>query len=138
MFVTETGKCVFVLDETLSTGLAANAAAVLATALTNTLRGVTGWDVSDADGEVHVAITQVAFPMLKASTEEVVRLHALAQRQEGVFVADFSHTAQHSRRYEEYAARMAQLPADALRYLGIVLYGERGVVTRLTGHLPLL
>lgn len=131
-------KCVFVIDDALPAGLAANTAAVLATALSCKVEGLVGWDVADAEGCVHPAITRVPFPMLKARSEELARLHAEASGQSGVLVAGFSETAQRSRSYDEYAVRLGGVAPGNMRYLGLVLFGERGSISRLTGHLELM
>lgn len=131
-------KCVFILDASLPAGLAANTAAVLGTALRDKVDCLTGRDVTDADGMCHAAITQVAFPMLTADADEIVRLHAQAREDAGLVVAGFTELAQRSRSYDDYAQAMAGTRSTELRYLGIALLGNRKKVASLTGHLALL
>lgn len=53
-------------------------------------------------------------------------------------MVDFTDAAQTSHTYEVYTQKIAALPSDELRYLGLALYGKKDVVNRLTGSLPLL
>ncbi len=138
MTVNKNSKCVFVIDASLPVGLVANTAAVLATALTSKVQDLVGWDVADAAGYLHPAITRVGLPMLRASVAELATLHDRAREANDLLVAGFSDVAQQSRSYDAYASRMAGLDAGGLRFLGIALFGHRERVSELTGHLDLM
>jgi hypothetical protein len=55
-----------------------------------------------------------------------------------VFVVDFTDAAQTSHTSADYTRKIAAMPADELRCLGLALYGKRETISKLTGSLPLL
>lgn len=138
MTVNKASKCVFVIDKALPKGLAANTAAVLATAITIKVKNLVGWDVTDGGGCCHPAITQVAIPVLAASLEELTSLHAAARENADLLVAGFTDVAQRSRTYDEYTARMAGMESASMRFLGVALFGDRKEISDVTQHLKLL
>lgn len=138
MTVNQASKCVFVIDKALPKGLAANTAAVLATAITIKVKNLVGWDVTDGGGCCHPAITQVAIPVLAASLEELTSLHAAARENADLLVAGFTDVAQRSRTYDEYTARMAGMESASMRFLGVALFGDRKEISDVTQHLKLL
>ncbi|HLW02161.1 MAG TPA: DUF2000 domain-containing protein [Ktedonobacterales bacterium] len=131
-------KCVMVLDEQLPIGLAVNTAAVLALTLGSGVKALLGPDVRDGSGHVHVGITTLPIPILKADGEKLKRLWLQARERGDVFVVDFTDVAQTSHVYEEYTQKIAALSAEQLHYLGVALYGKKEAVNKLTGSLPLL
>lgn len=131
-------KCVMVLDEQLPIGLAVNTAAVLALTLGSRMEALIGPDVMDGSERVHVGITTLPIPILKADVEALKRLWARANESETVFVVDFTDAAQTSHTYEIYTRRIGEARADQLRYLGLALYGKKETINKLTGNLPLL
>ncbi|HEY7123723.1 MAG TPA: DUF2000 domain-containing protein [Ktedonobacterales bacterium] len=131
-------KCVFVLDEALPPGLAANTAAVLALTLGSKVESLLGPDVFDGSGQRHVGITTVTLPMLRADVETIQRIRDRAVETEGVLVVDFNDVAQRNKTYQDYIQQLGETPASQLRYLGLALYGLRASITKLTGSLPLL
>lgn len=131
-------KCVMVLDEQLPVGLAVNTAAVLALTLGRRMDGLLGPDVLDGSDGVHVGITTLPIPVLKAEAEALKRLWVRAMESETVFVVDFTDVAQTSHTYENYTQRIRATPAEQLRYLGVALYGKKETINKLTGSLPLL
>lgn len=131
-------KCVFVLDEALSPGQAANAAAVLAGALFREVDGLLGPEVPDADGRIHAAITRFNLPVLRAGAERLCELETAVRADERLVLADFPHPARTARQYEDYAARLAECGAGELRYAGLAIFGPAKAVNRLTGNLECL
>ncbi|HEY7357644.1 MAG TPA: DUF2000 domain-containing protein [Ktedonobacterales bacterium] len=131
-------KCVMVIDAQLPVGLAVNTAAVLALTLGSRMEALIGPDVADGSERVHVGITTLPIPILKADGEALKRLWAQATAGGDVFVVDFTDAAQTTRAYEDYTQKIRATPSEQLHYLGLALYGKREVVNRLTGSLPLL
>ncbi len=130
-------KCVMVLEEGLSSGLAVNTAGVLAFTLGRELGGIVGPSVVDGSGESHLGITTVPIPILRAGEEEIRAIRAKAGEAD-LLVVDFTDAAQTSKTYEQYTRKMAAVASEDLRYLGVALYGDRKAVNSLTGSLPLL
>jgi hypothetical protein len=126
-----------VLDKTLAPGFAANAAAVLAMSIGKRFPEFVGEDLPDQDGGFHRGITSVPIPILAQEAGELVRLREEASAADGLWLADFTHTARVARDYGTYAKNLAALGGTELRYVGIALAGKKAELKRLTGSLPL-
>lgn len=131
-------KCVVVLDGALGVGLAVNAAAVLAVTLGHKVGSIVGPDVTDGSGGTHAGLVDVPIPVLKADAKTVEGIRSRADAADGLLVVGFTDVAQVSKTYEEYTEKMAASSPEELGYLGVALYGDRKLVNKLTGSLPLL
>lgn len=131
-------KCVMVLDEELPAGLLANTASVLALTLGRRLDSIIGPDVKDGSGSVHVGITTIPIPILKAKGEVVRDIRMRAEEADDLLVVDVTDAAQTTKTYEDYTRKIAGVPSEELKYLGVALYGNKKPVNKLTGSLPLL
>jgi len=135
-------KSVIVIDTSLPLGQQVNAAAVLAATLGERVEGLIGPDVTDASGENHLGLIHIPLPILSGTSEQIaeIRLKAREATASGseLITADFSEPAQIARTYEDYTDRVGALSSEAIKYLGVALYGEARRVTKLTGSLPLL
>lgn len=133
-------KCVMVIDENLSTGLIANASAVLALTLGKEVEGIIGPAVEDGSGHSHVGITTTPIPILKgdASIIKDLREKLYAEEFSDVLVVDFSNAAQTTKDYGEYTEKIATFSGNDLEYLGLALYGQKKKVNKLTGSMGLL
>jgi len=134
----KTSKCVIVVNEDLPLGLTVNAASVVSLTLGRSVPELIGQDVKDADGGVHLGITLIPVPILKASAEHVAEIHRAAVADPEVVVVGFSDLAQSCRTYEEYITRMATAPAADLAYSSVGIFGPRKQLNKWTGSLPLL
>lgn len=131
-------KCAIVVSGELPTGLAANAASVLALTMGHRVEGLVGADVKDADGVVHAGIIHTPLPILTAPGERVRAIVRTAAAQDETFFVSFSALAQSCRTYDEYVEKMAATATADLTSVGIGLYGPRKRIDRLVGALPLL
>ena len=131
-------KLVVVLREGLAVGSAVNAAVVLSLSLAGQVEAFMGAEGADASGQVHPGLNTHPVPVVTASAETLRELRVRAQQQPEVTTIAFSEVARQSREYGEYLSRLAGTAADDLVYVGLVLFGPRGPVTRLTRRLPLL
>ena len=131
-------KCVVVLAEDLPAGLQANTAGVLSFTLGSELKELVGSTVADSSGEEHLGITKIPIPVLTAVSETIAKIRQEARRDPDAIVVDFTDAAQTSKTYDEYQQKMASRSADDLRYLGVGLLGDKKLLNRLTGSLPLL
>lgn len=131
-------KIVIVLDQSLPVGLLANAAAVLAFSASKYVPDGVGHDVADAEGGIHLGITQIPIPILACEGERLVELRKQAAAAEGVTCIDFCDVAQCAKRYDEYATTLKHHKGSELKYLGLCMYGEPAPVKRLTGHFSLV
>ena len=131
-------KCVMVVDRELPVGLAVNATAVLAVTLGRKIESIVGPDVADASGGSHAGLVNISIPVLKAGVEAVGDIRSKAVTMDGLLVVGFTDAARTSKTYEEYTEKMAVSATEELGYLGVALYGDKKLVNRLTGSLPLL
>ncbi len=133
-----TDKVAIVIDESLAIGLAMNTVAALALSVGRLVDGILGGDVKDADGLIHTAITKVPVPILKSDAAGLKDIFLKARSApSGVFVVDFTTTAQTSRTYDEYEERLAEIPTADLPYIGVALSGPKKDINKLVGSLPL-
>lgn len=131
-------KCVIVIDEALPIGLIANTAAILGITLGAKLPEVVGADVCDNGGHEHMGIIEFPVPILKASSDMIskMRLTLYTDEFSDLTAADFSDIAQGCKSYDEYIDKISS--AEAIRYFGIAVCGDKKKINRLTGNLPLL
>lgn len=134
--VKPTEKCVVVVDSDLPLGLLTNTATVLAVTLGARAGAIIGEDAVDGSGDVHPGLTRL--PILKADAEAVKQIRLKASGTDGLLVVDFTDAAQTPRDYGEYLENISGVPTEDLRYLGVVLYGNKKPINKLTGGLSLL
>lgn len=137
MVVNAPDKCVIVVDGDLPVGLALNTAAILSLTIGRHVDGVLGDDVKDADGFLHRGITSIPVPILRGDAAALAALVVRAASVPEVFAVDFTRTAQTSRTYDEYIARMSEIGTDDLPYVGVGLAGPKKAVDRLVGSFSL-
>ncbi|QKW07736.1 DUF2000 domain-containing protein [Streptomyces sp. NA04227] len=131
-------KCVIVVNDDLPVGLTVNAASVVSLTLGRSVPELIGQDVKDADGAVHLGITLIPVPILKAPAEKVAEIHAAATEDPEVVVVGFSDLAQSCRTYDEYIERLGASESAALAYSSVGLFGPRKQLNKWTGSLALL
>ena len=133
-------KCVMVLDADQPAGVRANTAAILGITLGAKFPALVGPDAPDGDGTPHPGIIMTPVPILKG---DQAGLRALRDKLADpkfapVWCADFSDTAQCCQTYPVYLDHARQTPEADYHYLGLLLCGEKKLVNKLTGSLPLL
>lgn len=132
-------KCVLIIDESLPLGVVANTAAVLAMSIGKLCPDMVGRDLFDAAGKVRRGITTMALPALKGNADLLRDLREKLQGYEpDLIVVDLVGATRTTRSYEEYAEALAETPEDKQQYLGIALCGDKKVVNKFSGNLPLL
>jgi hypothetical protein len=131
-------KCAIVISESLPTGLAVNAASVLAVSLGANVEGIVGDDVKDSDGVTHSGVIFIPLPVLRHSTEGIAALLQSAAADDELFVYTFSSLAQSCKTYDEYIERMGATPTRDVEVVGVTLYGPKKKMNKLVGSLPLL
>lgn len=136
--IRKTRKCVVVVDRNLPSGLMVNAAACLGVALGEKVAGVNGEDALDGSGMSHPGLIPTGIAILQADADTIKRIRMEAEEIDGVFIADFTDAAQVPRNYGEYLDTISKIVSTDLNYLGILLYGEKKPIGKLTGDLTLL
>lgn len=133
-------KCVMVIDENLPLGLIANTAAVMGITLGKNNPEIVGTDVYNHSGQAHSGIIEFPVPILKGNPELIRELREKLYQPEfsELTVVDFSDIAQGCKTYEEFVGKMADIEENTLNYMGIGICGNKKLVNKLAGSLPLL
>lgn len=131
-------KCVMIIDDSLPLGELANVAAILGITLGGKMPEAVGSDVRDGAGNSHMGVIKTPVPILKASRETLgkLRLRLYEDEFKALTTADFTELAQSCKTYDEFIDKMSY--AQTLDYVGLALVGDKRLVNRLTGSLPLL
>ncbi|WP_214412440.1 DUF2000 domain-containing protein [Sphaerisporangium fuscum] len=130
-------KLVLVVRAGLPPSLAVNAAAVVGLSLGSRLPHLLAEDGKDASGGLHAGLNPHPVPVLTASTEELVALHAKASAEDGLVTVGFTEVARRARDYQDYLADLAVTPGEEIEYIALGLFGPRTRVTALTKRFPL-
>ncbi len=133
-------KCVMVMDEALPLGIIANTAGIMGLTLGKHIPDTIGPEVLDKSGRAHLGIIQIPVPVLKADSEKIKEIRQRLYEPEfaGLIVVDFSDVAQSCNVYDDYIQKAAGVEESSFHYFGIGICGEKKLVNRLTGSLPLL
>lgn len=129
-------KCVIVLCDTLPTGLKANIAAVLGMSLGRYKPELLGNEAHTADGTELPGITTVPVPILSAGADILAQLFADARSLD--LVVPFGQAALSTKNYADYRAKLATLTDAKQELQGLLLAGEKKIINKLVGQLPLL
>ncbi len=131
-------KLVLVLREGLPPSVAANATAVLTLSLGGAVAGWLGADGVDASGHRHPGLNAHPVPVVTADGEQLRDLRQRAADLPDVTMVAFSEVARRAREYGEYLQALARTAAEDVEYLGVVVFGPRNRVTKLTKRFALL
>lgn len=133
-------KCVIIIDEASEKGVAANISAILGISLGKLLPETVGKNIIDKNDNVHNGIIEFPVPVLKTNTERITEIRnlILIEKFTEITVIDFSTLAQSCKTYDEYENKMKLTAADDLSYIGIAICGNKKIINKLTGNLPLL
>lgn len=131
-------KAVIVVASGLGRGLAANRAAVLATGLAFHVPEIRGEDLVTNDGVSLLGFTKMPIPILDGGTE--ASLAALADKGNKLHCITlvFLTRAQGMRSYEEYRESVGQTNYADLDIDAVAFYGDKQLITSMTGNLPML
>jgi len=138
--ITDTKKCVLIIDNAQPTGIIANTASVLSITLGKEIEGIVSHDVYDKQGEKHLGITQMPIPILGASRDKIkeIRRNLLSHGTEEFVMVDFSNIAQQSKTYDNYESVMLMADENDIHYIGIAICGDKKMINKATGNLSLI
>lgn len=131
-------KCVVVVNEEDTVGIAANTIACLSFGLGAVFPDAVVDPTPDKEGVLHGGIIDKPVPILNASGEIIREIFHKAQKLEAVHVLDMNNRAQEAHTLAEYKKLLSETETDVLSYAGIALYGPKKDINKLTGNLKLL
>lgn len=136
----KSNKCVMVIDEALPLGIIANTAGIMGITLGKYIPETIGPEVVDKSGSSHLGIIQIPVPVLKADKGKLkeIRERLYQPEFECLIVVDFSDVAQSCNVYEDYIQKASAVEEKDFNYFGVGICGEKKLVNKLTGNLPLL
>ncbi len=133
-------KCVMVLNEELPLGILANTTGIMGITLGKYIPETVGVTVLDKSQHPHLGIITTPVPILKTTQDKIkqIRQQLYLPDFKELIVVDFSDVAQSCNVYDEYIEKANQTLEDDFTYFGIAIYGNKKLVNKLTGSLPLL
>jgi hypothetical protein len=133
-------KCVMVIDETLPLGIISNTAAIMGITLGKQIPDRIGSDVTDKTGNTHMGIIDIPVPILKGNHSLLKELRKKLYEPEfsDLTVVDFSDVAQGCNTYDDFTRKISGVPESDLKYYGVAICGNKKLVNKLTGSMPLL
>lgn len=131
-------KFVILIDNDLPSGLIANVSAVLSLSMGQIVTGIVGNDVTDKSGITYKGVTNIPIIILGSNKKQLKLLIAESSNLEGVTTIGFNTLALKSKNYQEYTEKMVNTSTESLEYVGVALFGQRNLVDKITGNLPLL
>ncbi len=133
-------KCVMVIDETLPLGIISNTAAIMGITLGKQIPDRIGTDVTDKTGNIHMGIIDIPVPILKGNYSLLKELRKKLYEPEfsDLTVVDFSDVAQGCNTYDDFTMKISGVPESELKYYGVAICGNKKLVNKLTGSMPLL
>lgn len=135
MNLEENHKLAIIIDSSLPMGLIANTASVLSLSIGKFIDGIIGEDLTDKRQKKHIGITTIPIPILKSDKQTIKNIRENLYEEE-IFVVDFCDAAQTTKNYADYKIKLQE--SDNLEYLGIALMGNKKVINKFTGSMPLL
>jgi hypothetical protein len=133
----ESMRCVAIVDDALAIGKAANAAAVMALTMGALQSHLVGKPLVDSAGNHHPGLIPIGIAVLGAPAADLPSLRDRAKRA-GLEVVDFPTQGQQTNNYAEFCRMVGETAADQVRYLSVMVYGEKKKVGRIVGKYGLL
>ncbi len=130
-------RCVILIDDSLPSGKAANAAAVMALTMGMRQPHLVGGALVDGAGNAHPGLIPIGLPVLEAPAADFPRLREKALAA-GLDVVDFPVEGQQTTDYAEFQRLFAEVDPESVQYLGMMVYGTKKRVSRLVGRYGLL
>ena len=133
----EPWRCVIVVDQALPVGRAANAAAVIALTIGKRHPTLAGPDLMDRSGASHPGLIPIGISILGAPEADLADLRGKALARD-LDVVDFPVQGQETTDYAAFGRAVGEVETDALRYVGVGVYGPRRTVGKVVGKYGLL
>ncbi|ORC17374.1 hypothetical protein A7979_02935 [Rothia nasimurium] len=133
----EQQKTVILVDRHLPTGLAINAASIVAAMITTAFPALMGPPVRTADSELP-GVVLAPLPVLAGDRNLLGLAWDRANHQNsGIDAFPFTRLAQGCKTYDEYTSKLSSAVTNDLELAAIGLCGPKKSINSLTGDLPL-
>ena len=130
-------KTVIIVDRHLPTGLAVNAASIVATMITTAFPALMGPSVKTADSELP-GVVLAPLPVLAGDGQLLASAWSHADTEyTGLSAFPFTRLAQGCKTYDEYISKLASTTTYTLELAALGLCGPKKAINSLTGDLPL-
>ncbi|MFT3971494.1 MAG: DUF2000 domain-containing protein [Micropruina sp.] len=130
-------KTVILVDKHLPTGLAVNAASIVASMMTTAMPDLMGPPVATADSQLP-GVVLAPLPVLASYASGLRSVWEQASNPEsGLTVFPFTKLAQGCKTYQEYIEKVAASPTAELELAALGIAGPKKSVNSLTGDTPL-
>jgi hypothetical protein len=130
-------RCVAIIDASLTIGKAANAAAVMALTMGQRQPHLVGDPLLDSAGNHHPGLIPIGISILAAPADDLPRVREKALGA-GLDVVDFPAQGQQTTHYGEFRRMMSETAPSQLRYVAVMIFGDRKKVGRIVGKYSLL
>jgi hypothetical protein len=130
-------KSVIIVDEKLPFGLKANVSAILSMTFGKNFPDILGVDVADANGIIYKGITTIPVPILVAGHDDIYKAKSIADDVMDLVVI-FNCAALSTKNYEEYQALLGKKKTEEILLHGILIYGDKSFVNKISGKFSLL
>ncbi len=130
-------KTVIIVGKNLPTGLAVNAAAIVAAMMTTAIPELMGPPVRTADGELPSVIL-APLPVLAGDADLLRTLwERTCDPESGLTAFPFTKLAQSCKTYQDYTDKVASSPTRELELAALGIAGPKKAINSLTGDTPL-
>ena len=127
-----------IINHELPLGLIANTSAILGIALGDNIKDIRGKDLIDLEGNIHLGVVHIPIPILQSTPIKIKEIYKKAEKIENIFIADFIDVAQRCKTYDEYINTLPKTSINEIGFLGLIIYGNKKIINKLTGNLSLL
>lgn len=129
-------KICVILSESLPIDVALNTIAHLMASFGYYAKNIIGQDIKDKSGNLHKGIPVYPNVILKAKEKQIKGILETARKEE-VFYIDYPEEGHTTYTDAEFTEKVSQHTEDTIKYIAIVLFGDKEKVSELTKKLSL-
>ncbi|KND57271.1 hypothetical protein BVER_02701 [Candidatus Burkholderia verschuerenii] len=130
-------KGIIIVDKLMPTGLKANICAVLEMTLGKSNPEIVGADLLTKDQKPISGITQIPLPILQSSSDRLGEIF-LENQSADLLLVVFDESALTTKTYPDFQEKLSSVHSSQLRIHGLLAYGPRKVINKISAELPLL
>ncbi|KQN52288.1 hypothetical protein ASE93_03865 [Serratia sp. Leaf50] len=130
-------RCVIVLNQSLTPGRAANAAAVIALTIGQRHPQLVGQPLVDASDVSHPGLIPLGIAVLSGSGTQLRELRQKAAELGNIDLIDFPVQGQQTKNYASFQEAVAIIPLDDMDYSGVALVGAKKAISKIVADLAL-